>query len=153
MTHSLMSRSSVCTVSFKRHLNMLVAQSCLTLCNPMNCNPPGFSVLGFFQARILEWVAMPSFRGSSQPRDQTPVLLHCSQILYHLSHQGSPRVNFYLIFEKGCDRNKYSLKFGKNPHISLGGLHSKYSHAVCNLMEYIYKLYIKIPLDKLNNLS
>ena len=115
VTHSLMSRPSVCTVSFKRHLNVLVAQSCLSLCNPMNCNPPGFSVLSFFQARILEWVAMLSFRVSSPPRDQTPVLLHCSQILYHLSHQGSPQVNFYLIFEKGCDWNKYSLKFGKKP--------------------------------------
>ena len=37
----------------------LVAQSCLTLCNPMDCRPPGFSVHGILQARILEWVAMP----------------------------------------------------------------------------------------------
>ena len=45
-----------------------VAQSCLTLCNPMGCSPPGSSVRGIFQARILEWVAIFS-RGSSQPRD------------------------------------------------------------------------------------
>ena len=37
----------------------------------MDCNPPGSSVLGILQARILEWVAMPSFRGSSQSRDRT----------------------------------------------------------------------------------
>ena len=43
----------------------LVAQSRLTLCNPMNCNPPGFSVHGILQARILEWVAISFFRGSS----------------------------------------------------------------------------------------
>ena len=43
----------------------LVAQSCLTLCNPMDCSQ---SVHGILQARILEWVAMPSSRGSSQPR-------------------------------------------------------------------------------------
>ena len=43
-------------------------QSCLTLCDCMDCNPPG-SVHGILQARILDWVAMPSSRGSSQPRD------------------------------------------------------------------------------------
>ena len=40
-------------------------QSCLTLCNPMDCRPPVSSVPGILQARILEWVAMPSSRGSS----------------------------------------------------------------------------------------
>ena len=39
----------------------------------MDCNPPGSSVHGILQARILEWVAIPSSRGYSQPRDQTPV--------------------------------------------------------------------------------
>ena len=39
---------------------MLVAQLCLTLCDSMNCSPPGSSVHGILQARILEWVAMPS---------------------------------------------------------------------------------------------
>ena len=48
----------------------LVAMSCLTLCNPMDCNPPGSSVRGILQARILEWVVVPFSRGSSQPRDQ-----------------------------------------------------------------------------------
>ena len=43
--------------------------SCLTLCNPMDCRPPGSSVHGILQARILQWVAMPSFRASSQYRD------------------------------------------------------------------------------------
>ena len=45
-----------------------VAQPRTTVCNPTDCSPPGFSVHGFLQARILEWVAMPSSRGSSQPR-------------------------------------------------------------------------------------
>ena len=44
-------------------------QSCPTLCGPMDCSPPGFSVCGILQARILEWVGMPSSRGSSPPRD------------------------------------------------------------------------------------
>ena len=47
----------------------LVAQSCLTHCDPMDCSPPGFSVHGILQARILEWVAMPSSRRSSPPRE------------------------------------------------------------------------------------
>ena len=45
-------------------------QLCLTLCDLLDCSPPVSSVHGILQARILEWVAMPSFRGSSQPRDQ-----------------------------------------------------------------------------------
>ena len=48
-------------------------QSCPTLCHPMDCSPPGSSLHGVFQARILEWVAMASSRGSSRPRDRTHV--------------------------------------------------------------------------------
>ena len=44
-------------------------QSCLTVCDPMDCSLPGSSVHGILQARILKWVALPSLRGSSQPRD------------------------------------------------------------------------------------
>ena len=50
-----------------------VAQSGPTLCDPMDGNLPGYVVHGIFQVRILEWVAMPSTRGSSLPRDQTRV--------------------------------------------------------------------------------
>ena len=50
-----------------------VAQSCPTLCNPMDCSLPGSSVHGIFQARVLEWVAISFSRGSSQPRDRTRV--------------------------------------------------------------------------------
>ena len=106
-----------------------VAQWCPTLCNPMDCSPPGSSVHGISQTRILEGVVIPSSRGSSQPRDRTQVShivggfftdwatreaqkywsgspsliqgffptqewnrghLHCRQILYQLSYQGSP---------------------------------------------------------------
>ena len=52
-------------------VKMLVAQSCPTLCDPMACSPPGSSIHGILQARIQEWVAIPSSRGSSRPRDQT----------------------------------------------------------------------------------
>ena len=50
-----------------------VPQSSLTLCDPMDCNLPGSSVHGIFQARILEWVAIFFSRGSSQPRNRTQV--------------------------------------------------------------------------------
>ena len=57
----------------KCNVCVLVAKSCPTLCNPMDCSPPGSSVHGILQARILEWVAVPFSRGSSRPRDQTQV--------------------------------------------------------------------------------
>ena len=56
-----------------------VAQPCLTLCDPLDCSPPGSSVHGILQARILEWVAMLSSRGSSRHKDQTRVF-HVSWI-------------------------------------------------------------------------
>ena len=46
-----------------------VAQSCLTLCDPMDCSLPGSSVHGIFQAIVLEWIVISFSRGSSQPRD------------------------------------------------------------------------------------
>ena len=72
-----------------KEVEVLVTQSCLTLCNPMNCSLPDSSVHGILQARILKWVALPFARGSSQPRNWTRGFLHWRQILYSLSHQGS----------------------------------------------------------------
>ena len=54
-------------------LYVWVAQLCPTLCDPMDCSPPGSSVHGISQAKILEWVAIPFSRGSSWPSDQTQV--------------------------------------------------------------------------------
>ena len=48
-------------------------KSCSTLCDPMDCGLPGTSLRGILQARILEWITIPSSRGSSQPRDPTQV--------------------------------------------------------------------------------
>ena len=61
-------------------------QLCLTLCEPMDYSPPGSSVHGILQVRILEWAAMPSSRASSQPRDWTCIsYVSCigRQVLYH----------------------------------------------------------------------
>ena len=68
LTHTYMD-TCVCV-----YVKVLVAPSCPTLCNPMDCSPPGSSVHGISQARILEWVAMSFSRGSSPPRDQTHLL-------------------------------------------------------------------------------
>ena len=69
----------------------LVAQSCPTLCNPVDSSPPSSSVHGILCARILEWVTMPSSMDLPNPGIE-PGIPHCSWILYHLSHQGSPRI-------------------------------------------------------------
>ena len=77
-------------------------QSCPTLCSPMDCSLPGSSVHGILQTRILEWAAMPSSRGSSQPKDRTPVSYISStgrRILYHCRHLGSSRRLLKLYFK------------------------------------------------------
>ena len=68
-------------------MKVKVAQSCPTLCEPMD-----YIVHGILQARILDWVAFPFFRGSSQPRDQTQASHVAGRFFYQLSHQGSPRI-------------------------------------------------------------
>ena len=68
-------------------------QSYLTLCHPLGCSPPGPSVHGVLQARTLEWVAMPSSRGSFWPRDWTWIsYVSCigRWVLYLEGHMGSP---------------------------------------------------------------
>ena len=60
-----------------------IAQSCLILCDPMDCSLPGSSGHGIFQGRILEWVAISFSKGSSWPRDQTPVSCMDRWILYY----------------------------------------------------------------------
>ena len=74
-------------------VKVLVTQSCLTLCHPRDCSPPGSSVQGILQARILEWVSMLSSRVSSQPGDRTCIsCVSCidRRVLYHWHHLGSP---------------------------------------------------------------
>ena len=60
-----------------------VTKLCPTLCNPVNCSPPGSSVHGISQARILEWVVISFYGRSSQPRDWTSVSCMGRWILYH----------------------------------------------------------------------
>ena len=76
----------------------LVAQLCLTLCDPMDCSPPGSSVMGILQARILEWVAMPSSRRSSQLGHQTQVSHIAGGFFTVLRHQGSSRIREWVAY-------------------------------------------------------
>jgi len=79
-------------------------QSCPILCDPMDCSRQAPLSMGILQARILEWVAMPSSRGSSRPRDQTHIsYISCigRQVLYHWRQMGRPQVaGPLLVFRK-----------------------------------------------------
>ena len=85
-----------------RFLCMLSCSIMSNLCNPMDCSPPGSSVCGISQARILEWVAIPFSRGSSPPRDRTYVSrFSCvssfgRQILYHQATWEAPNTPWSL---------------------------------------------------------
>ena len=72
---------------------VLVAQLCLTLCDLIDCSPPGSlwdSVHGILQVRILEWGCHSLLQGIFPTQKLNLGLLHCRQILYQLSYQGSP---------------------------------------------------------------
>ena len=83
-----------------RHAQSL--QSCPTLCSPMDCSPPGSSVHGILQARTLEGVAMPSSRGSSQPRGRTRVAsISCITGRFftaELQQSTPPHTHTYILF-------------------------------------------------------
>ena len=85
-------------------VKLLAAQSCPTLCNPMDCSLPVSSVHGILQARILEWVAIPFSRGSSSRRGWTHSSCTGGQILYLLSHLESSHI---ATFKKGGVGNSF----------------------------------------------
>jgi len=97
-------------------------QSCLTLCNLMDCSPPSSSVHGTLQTKILECVALPFSRGSSWPRDQTQIYLNCRHILYCLSHLGSSNkyykkkyIYIYIYIEWKAGSTTWRLRRLQNP--------------------------------------
>ena len=76
-------------------VTVLSLQSCPTLCDPVDCSSPGSSIHGILQARIPEWVPIPSSRGTSRPRDRTCVsFASCTggRVLYHWTPGGAPRL-------------------------------------------------------------
>ena len=98
---------------------------------------PGFSVHGILQARILEWVAIPLSRGSSQPRDQTRVSCICRQSLYHLRYQGSPTRE-----ERNATKNITICPFCGMPAVGFTSCHTLYSSSPpCKTRYYYYPHY------------
>ena len=101
ITHlvSGLNETRVLNVSWQKEFNETAAakslQSSLTLYDPMDYSPPGFSVPGNLQARILEWVVVPSFRWPSQPRDWTCIsciYLHWQTGFLPLAPPGKPQI-------------------------------------------------------------
>ena len=89
--------------------HVLSHQSCPTLRAPMNCSPPGSSVHEILQAKVLEWAAIFSSRGYSQPRNRTRVsYVSC---IAGRSHQGSPHPGAYTEAIKHC------ILFRKSHHV------------------------------------
>ena len=80
-------------------LSVLVTQSYLTLCDPMDCSPLGSSVHGILQARILGWVAIVFSGRFSKPADGTQVSCIVVRFLYHLSRQAADKSSFFLSWE------------------------------------------------------
>ena len=93
------SATQICLTLKPELLSVCCAQSCPTLCDPTDYSSPGFPVHGISQARTLEWVAMPSSKIFSPPRDQTCVsCISCTgrQVLYNSRHLGSPHTTLDL---------------------------------------------------------
>ena len=95
------------TMSHQRSLKKVkVAQLCPTLCNLMDCSPPGSSVHGILQPRILEWVGILFSRGSSQPGDQTQVSAFQADSL--ASEPPGKPIYFPSLFQKGGWLHRYN---------------------------------------------
>ena len=89
---------------------MCCAQLCLTVCDPMDSSPPGSSLHGILQARILQWVAISSSRGSSLPRDRTCVL-HWQADSLPLAPHGRPPFRDWNV--SNSETNSSTLRKGK----------------------------------------
>ena len=103
---------------------MLVAQSCLTLCGLLDCSPPGSSVHGILQLRILEWVAISLLQGIFPTQGSNPGLPHCRWILYQLNHAGSPRTLEWVAYPFSTDLPNPGIE-PRSPTLQVDSLPSK----------------------------
>ena len=95
------------------------SQSFLTLCNPMGYRSPGSSIHGIISARILEWVAISSSRGSYSPRDQSQVSFFGRWILYHLATGEAQRTTLHQEKEDNLPKEDHLQKRQGKSRISL----------------------------------
>ena len=115
-------------------VKVLVVQSCMTSFNTMDCSPPGSSVHGILQARILEWVAIPFSRGSSQPRDWTWVSCIAGGFFTVWATREAPEIpdkirqhfpsNWLLGFQEQPFLHKHQSNLGLRVSLLPAGLHS-----------------------------
>ena len=108
-------------------VKLLVAQLCPTLCDPVDCSPPGSSVHGILQTRILEWVAIPFSKGYSQPRDWTQVFRIVGGLFLPSEPLGKPPIA--IVLNKICfyHFNYWSALVFNTSHILLYPLTSKWA--------------------------
>ena len=105
----LQQESKLCSATLKSCV--CTCATCPTLCDPIGCSPPGSSVHGVFQARIPQWVAISSSRGSSQSWDQIQIsCVSCigRKILYHCTTWGAPSTHVSSI--KKCHFMHHSFR-------------------------------------------
>ena len=103
-------------------------------CDTLNCSPPGFSVHGISQARVLGWVAISFSRGSSQPRDRTQV----SCIFLPLRQQGCPSISSEELLKNKAKNKAIKLTRIKIEYKSIGKfsfLHTVLAFIVCRLFD------------------
>ena len=115
----------------------------------MDYSPPGSSVHGIFQARILKWVSMSTSRGSFQPRDHTHVsYISCisRQVLYHQCHLGSPFNGDRVSIQEGeIFRRWMTVRVANNVYVSVMELYSYICPILCNLMGCIQSMEFSRP--------
>ena len=125
-----------------------VTQSCQTLCDPVDCSLPGSSLHGILQARVLEWVAISFSRGSSWPRDRTPV-----------SHIAGRHFNLWATREApshclGICKTKFQkMEFKKWSEWKNHWIKTRTSYSTCferNITDWVLKSFLtsSLPLKK-----
>ena len=91
-----------------------VKESEVALCDPMDCSPPGSSLHGIFQLRLLQWVAIPFSRGSSRPREQTHISCLGRRTLYHWASWETMREADTILSIDPRNENKWTLELKVN---------------------------------------
>ena len=105
VTHGLYLTKLLCPwESPGKNVICLVAQSCLTLCDPMDCSKPGSSIHGDSPGKNIGMCCHALLQGIFPTQGSNPGLQHCRQILYHMSHQGSKNIgaDCHFLFQEIC---------------------------------------------------
>ena len=108
-----------------------ITKSCPTLCEPMECSPPGSSVRGISQVRIMEWVAISFSRESSWPRDWNSGSCTGRQVLYHWAMEWVPR---YCLTKWTCHFLYQSFKRKILLYVSINQLESCHNTVGLNVL-------------------